>query len=451
MKDNTPEAIKHVAHVADLWLPLKIQYDRMPGVSVGIVYKGTLIYKKGFGFSDIDKKKRTTETTRYHIASHSKMFTATGIMQLVEQGKLRLDDKVADYIEWFKAKNGHADTAHVTIRQLLSHASGIFRDGDTGHWETGKFPKDLKSSFSPKAARFESLASFKYSNYGFSVLGEIIARVSSLSYEEYMKRNILRPLGMNSTVPDYEKGMANVAIGYGRNIPGQKERRRFAPYATHIYAPATGFVSNVVDLAKFIHVFSLDNTRGVLSRESKKEMMHTVEKTLEGDEYGLGIEITYIKGRKIVGHGGGFSGYITKTMWDPKIDLGVIVLSNSLDSSASGIAEGIFETIYGFLETREDYMRGKKIQYSKYEGIYRNIWGDALISRFGNALIEFSPRINSPLKWNSILLPEKTMHHFLIKSKNVFGDVNESAEFGSFKNGKAQKFFISGTPLKRVS
>lgn len=450
MKDNTAEAIKQVVRVPDFWIPLKIQYDRMPGVSVGIVYKGKLVYQRGFGFSDLEKKKRTTEATRYHIASHSKMFTAVAIMQLAEKGKLRLDDKVASHIDWFKAKNKNADAANITIRQLLSHTSGIFRDGDTGHWETGNFPKDLKSSFSSESLRFENLTSFKYANYGYALLGEIIQNVSGMSYEEYEKKNILRPLGMSHTAPDYKNGMPGVAIGYGRNIPGET-RRRFAPYATHIYAPATGFISNVIDLAKFIHSFSLDNDRGVLSRESKKEMMHPYEKTMEGDEYGLGLEIGYIKGRKIVGHGGGFNGYITRTMWDPKNDIGVIVLSNSLDSSAAVIAEGVFETIYGFLDQRAEYMHYRKVQYSKYEGIYRTIWGDMVVSRFGNALIEFSPRTESPLKWNSILVPERVTHHFSVKSKNVFGDINEPAEFADFKKGKAQKLLISGTPSRRVA
>ncbi len=450
MKNNIPKAVKNIDHIGDLWLPLKIKYDRMPGLSVGIVYQGKLLYGKGFGFADIGKKQRATEKTLYHIASNSKMFTAVSIMQLVELGKLRLDDKVATHIDWFKAKNKNADAASITIRQLLSHAAGIFRDGDTAHWETGKFPKNLQSSFSEKSLRLENLASFKYANYGYGLLGEIIKRVSGLSYEQYVQVNILRPLGMNDTYPDYEDGLARVATGYGRNIPDE-QRQIFPHYKTHAYSSATGFVSNVLDLGKFIHALSLESKNKILTRESKKEMIHPHEKTGEGDEYGLGVEIAYIKNRKIVGHGGGFNGFITKVMWDAQGDLGVIVLSNSLDSSAGNIARGLFETIYDFLDRQVEYMGNKKVNFKSLEGIYRSVWGDDVVVRMGNTLIAFNPKTDSPLRWSTSFIPEKVPNQFLMKSKNMFSNGNEIAKFGRFKNGRAQEAFFGATPSRRVS
>jgi CubicO group peptidase (beta-lactamase class C family) len=449
MKSNFPEAVKQIDHIADFWLPLKIKYDRMPGISLGIVYKGKLLYKNGFGFADVEKRQYADEETLYHIASNSKMFTAVSIMQLVERGELRLDDRVVSHISWFNAKNKDADAAHITIRQLLSHTSGIFRDGDTAHWETGKFPKDLQSSFSNEALRFENLTSFKYANYGYAILGEIIKKISGLSYEEYVEKNILYPLGMNNTFPDYKDNLTHVATGYGRNIPDEN-RQRFSHYKTYAYAAATGFVSNVVDLSKFVFALSLEGKDKILTRGSKKEMMHPYEKTMDGDEYGLGIEITQIKGRKIVGHGGGFNGFITKVMWDAQSDLGVIVLSNSLDSSAGGIARGIFETIYEFLDKRVGYMENKKIKYSAYEGIYRSVWSDEVVARIGNTLVGFGPKTDSPLRWSTIFIPEKKPHQFLMKDKNVFNSANEVAAFASFKSGKAQKVLLGATPSKRI-
>ena len=449
MKSNIPEAVKQVSHTAKIWLPLKIKYDRMPGISVGVVYKGKLLYQKGFGFADIEKKQRTDEKTLYHIASISKTFTAVSIMQLVERGKLRLDDKVASHIDWFKAKNKNADASNITIRQLLSHTSGIFRDGDTPHWETGKFPKDLKSSFSKKSLRSENLIGFKYANYGFALLGEIIKKASGLPYGEYVKKNILHPLGMKGTVPDYEDGLAHVATGYGRNIPDEK-RQKFPHYKTNAYAAATGFLSNVVDLGKFLHGLSLENKNKLLSRESKKEMMHPYEKTMDNEEYGFGLEIRQISGRKIVGHGGGFNGFITQIMLDAQNDLGVVVLSNCLGSSASPVARGILEAIYEFSDNRSNYMRSKKVKYQAYEGIYRNVWSDEVVARFGNTLISFGVRSDSPLKWRDLFIPEKTRHQFLMKEKGVFGTDNEIAEFSGFKNGKAQRVLFGATPSKRI-
>jgi CubicO group peptidase (beta-lactamase class C family) len=449
MKNNIPDAIKQISHVADLWLPLKIRYDRMPGISVGIIYQGKLLYERGFGFADIGKKQRATEETLYRIASNSKMFTAASIMQLVERGKLRLDDKAASHIGWFRAKNKNADAANITIRHLLSHTSGIFRDGDTPHWETGKFPRDLQSSFSEKSLRFENLVSFKYANYGYALLGEVIKKVSGLSYEKYVEANILQPLRMDHTFPDYKDNLAHVAVGYGRNIPDEK-RQKFAHYKTYAYAPATGFVSNVADIGKFIHALSLESKSKILTRESRKEMLHAYEKTGDGDEYGLGVEITQIKGRKIVGHGGGFNGFTTKVMWDAKSDLGVITLSNSLDSSAVGIGRGIFETIYEFLDKRGEYAGNKKVKYPAYEGIYRSVWGDQVIARMGDILIGFSAKTDSPLKWNTVFIPEKISHQFLMRDKNVFSSYGEFAQFGEFKKGKAQKVILGATPSRRI-
>ena len=449
MKPTFTEPIKNIGHVAELWLPLKIKYERTPSLAVGIVYKGKLAYQKSFGFADMEQKKRATERTLYHIASISKTFTAVSIMQLVEQGKLRLDDKVTTRIGWFKAKNKNSDAAHITIRQLLSHTAGVFRDGNTPHWVTGDFPKDLKTSFSAKSLRTETLTNFKYSNYGFSLLGEIIQNVTGLSYEEYVKKNILQPLGMSSTAPDYRNDLTDVATGYGRNIPDEK-RQKFPHYKTSAYAPATGFLSNVVDLSKFLAALSFESKKKLLSRESKKEMMHPYEKTGEGEEYGLGLDIFQINGRKIVGHSGGFNGFITQILLDSQNDLGVVVLSNGLNSPAYNIARGLLGFIYEFSDKRSEYMRGKKINYAAYEGIYRNAWGDEIVTRIGNTLVGFSVRNDAPLKWSTSFIPEKTKHHFMMKGKNVFDSYDEIAEFSSFKNGKAQKVVFGATPSKRI-
>jgi CubicO group peptidase (beta-lactamase class C family) len=121
MKTNFSEQIKQVGRIVDSWLPLKIKYDHTPGISVGIVYKGKLSYKKGFGFADVEKKQRANEKTLYHIASISKTFTAVSIMQLVEKGKLRLDDKVISYVPWFKAKGESGDTKYVYSAVAISY------------------------------------------------------------------------------------------------------------------------------------------------------------------------------------------------------------------------------------------------------------------------------------------------------------------------------------------
>lgn len=449
MEKTITDIIKHTGHLIDLWLPLKIRYDKTPGLSVGIVHKGKLIYSSGFGYTDLNKKKKADRDTLYHIASISKTFTAVAIMQLVDDGKLRLDDKVADYIDWFKGKNKNKDSRNITIRQLLSHTAGLFRDGDTPHWETGKFPRDLQKSFSPSSLTLENATGFKYTNYGFSILGLVIEKASGLTYEKYIRKHILKPLNMNSTSPDYLPSLKNVATGYGRDIPDEK-RKVFEHYKANAYAPATGFLSNVIDLAKYLSALSLDSKKKLLSREAKKEMMRPHEKTEDDEEYGLGLEVFWINKKKVVCHGGGFNGFITRVLLDPKLDIGVVVLTNSLESSAGGIARGILEAIYDALDNTSKH-KGDISSYKKYEGIYRNVWGDTVIAQFGKDLLAFSPHARLPLKFATKLKPGKGNHQFILKDKGVFDARDETASFDKFKSGKAQRFISGSMPSKRIN
>ena len=448
MEKTITDIIKHTGHLINLWLPLKIRYDKTPGLSVGIIYKGKLAYANSFGYADLSKKKKVDEHTLYHIASISKTFTSVAIMQLVDNGKLRLDDKVAEHIAWFKGKNKDKDSKNITIRQLLSHTAGLFRDGDTPHWATGKFPKDLQQSFSSSSLTLENATGFKYTNYGFSILGLVIQKVSGLTYEEYVSEHILKPLKMNSTAPDYSPSLKDVATGYGREIPDE-ERKVFDHYKTNAYAPATGFLSNTIDLAKYLSALSLDSKKKLLSREAKKEMMRPHEKTEEDEEYGLGLDIFWINKKKIVGHDGGFNGFITQVMLDPKSGIAVVVLTNSLASSAGSIAKGIFEAIYNALDNTSKH-KGKIPSYKKYEGVYRNVWGDTVLAQFGKDLLAFSPRAGLPLKFATILKPQKNSHQFLMEEKSVFDARDEIASFTDFKSGKAQKFLSGAMPSKRI-
>ena len=207
MQHDYKKEIEQTTKILDAWLPWKIQYDHIPGLAVGIVYKNNLIYKKGFGYANIKLKTRMTPETCFRIASISKTFTAVAIMQLVEQNKINLDDKVEKYLPWFKVKNGKLTSSNITIRQLLSHTAGVFRDGVTPHWENDIFPdiKLLKQSVSSKSLVYENLTKFKYSNFGYALLGEVIKEVSGLEYNAYVTKNIINEIGMNHSFPDYAK------------------------------------------------------------------------------------------------------------------------------------------------------------------------------------------------------------------------------------------------------
>lgn len=455
MGKDYKKAIRYAVKVIDAWLPSKIQYDRIPALSVGIIHNGKLVYKRGFGFADIELPESATPNTSYRIASISKTFTTVAIMQLVEQGKLNLDDKILKHLPWFKAKTKDSDSRNITIRQILSHTAGVFRDGNTPHWANDKFPgvAGLQKALS-KAVIFENLTRFKYSNFGFALLGEIVKKVSGVSYDEYVSKNIIKKLGMERTAPDLTKESEKwLAKGYSRPIPN-KEREAFHHVATRAYASATGFISNVSDLAKYLSALSLKRkaTVPLIGKESKKEMTREYWATGEENEsYGLGFAIYKIEKRKIIGHGGGFAGFITQIALDVENDIGVITLSNTNDSSAGSINQGIFETIYKFADEKNKYTNGKKISKpEKYEGAYRSKMGDKIVVGISANLVAFSPKTNSPVK-NGTLLKPKGKNKFIMDSEFNFDSPGEFADFVFGKSkSKASKLIWGSTPSERL-
>jgi len=450
------KSIKHTGKIIDSWIPFKIQYSQIPGFSIGIIHNGKLVYQGGFGYADIESKTPINPKTCFRISSISKTFTSVAIMQLVEQGKINLDDKLEKHLPWFKARKKGIDSKNITIRQILSHSGGVFMDSDTPHWEDDRFPdvEGLKKSISNNTIVFKSLTRFKYSNFGFALLGEIINKASSLDYKDYVTKHTIEKLGMEHTAPDFEEKYKNwLAKGYSRMIPGS-EREAFLHSKTNAYAPAAGFLSNVSDLAKYLAALSFKKkeANNLLSSNSKKEIIKKYWDT--GDEkksYGLGFEIYEIGKRKIMGHGGGFAGFTTQISLDAENDIGVITLSNSNDNPCSSINIGIFETIYEFIDKQNQYDKGKKIiNQEKFEGIYRSRWGDKIIVGIDNNLIAFDPKTNSPIKHGALLRPTGN-NKFLIEAKSNFSYQGEFATFVfEKKHKKASKLVFGATPSERL-
>lgn len=457
MENDYTKAIAYTTKIIDAWLPWKIQYDHVPGLAIGIVYRGKLVYQNGFGYADVSANTPMTSRTGFRIASISKTFTAVSIMQLVEQGKINLDDHICKHVPWFKVHTKNLTTGNITIRQMLSHAAGVWRDGDTPHWELDSFPgvAGLKKSMSSRAIVFENLTGFKYSNFGFAVLGQVIKKVSGMTYDAYVQTHIIQKLGMVHTAPDFNgKNTKWLANGYSRVIP-QEERTVFTHCKTNAYASATGFISNVVDLARYLSALSLQRkqTDLLLHRESKKEMMMEYWHTgVREEAYGLGFDVYKIEQRKIVGHSGGFPGFVTECALDVSNDIGVIVLTNTNDSSCSAILTSVFQMMYKFVDEKNTYCVGKKIsQQRRFEGLFRSRFRDILVVGIGGQLISFEPQINYPSHtWT--IFKQKTHNQFQMQMKQNFDYKNETAHFVfDQKNKPATKLYYGPTPLERVA
>jgi len=172
----------------DRWLAYNVAMERIPGLSVGIVYQQQVVFQRGYGYADLAGETKASATTCYRIASFSKVFTTIAILQLVEQGLLQLDERAQHYLPWLQST--HDDrVAQITIRQLLTHTSGLKRDGETTHWVDFRFPalEEIQQQVAASPMAYTPAITWKYSNFGYTLLGEIIRVVSGQAYETYVQ------------------------------------------------------------------------------------------------------------------------------------------------------------------------------------------------------------------------------------------------------------------------
>ena len=224
-------------------------YRHLPGVAVGVVADQDLVWSAGFGFADTAAKVPITPQTKFRMASHSKLFTATAVMQLREQGKLRLDDPVSKYLPWFQVKAADPDDPPITIEELLTHSSGLPREAGS-HWTTFDFPttEELRGLMAERQAPFSPDVRWKYSNLAYSVAGMVIEAVSGQRWADYVQQHIYAPLGMTSSSVDAD--VPGLAVGYSRLMPDNS--RGTNPFIdARGMAAATGITSTVEDMARF--------------------------------------------------------------------------------------------------------------------------------------------------------------------------------------------------------
>lgn len=183
------------------WIQAHMAYRGLPGLSIGIVHDQKLVWSRGFGHADVVSKTPATAETLYRIASNTKTFTATAILQLRDRGKLRLDDPVSNYLPWFKVRSSFPDAPVITIRQLITHTSGLPRESAGPYWIDFEFPTrtQMIAALPSQEAPLAPETRLKYSNLAFALAGEIVASVSAEPYDQYVRKHILEPLGMAST------------------------------------------------------------------------------------------------------------------------------------------------------------------------------------------------------------------------------------------------------------
>lgn len=315
----------------------------IPGLAVVAVKDGEVILAEGFGVRDIGNGESVNADTLFGVASHTKAFTAAALASLVEQKKLSWDDKVIQYIPEFRLSDP-AITAELTIRDLLSHRSGLgIGAGDLMIWpNTDKSTADILTGLAHVPFASGLRERFAYNNLMFVAAGEVIARVSGMPYADYVRETLLEPLGMNDTVIGHSNIPAdvdNVAVG---TIEMNDKLHRFPLDYLEDFAAAGAMASNANDFAKWLlaqvahgestsgeHVFSADSQRAMWQVVTPLSVSaSTAENGSHYRGYGLGWFVKNEHGVKHVYHSGGILGMLSLTTIIPERNFAITVMSN---------------------------------------------------------------------------------------------------------------------------
>lgn len=305
---------------------LTMSQGKIPGMSVAITTAHQLRYAKGFGWADLENAIPAKSTTVYRLGSLSKTITAVAVMQLAEKGKLDLDAPIQKYCPAFPVKPWP-----LTARQLLAHLGGV-RDYNNQRFLAEYFSTRHYNSVTESLDIFkddplvqEPGTKYLYSTYGYNLLGCALEGASGMTYEEYLRENILKPAGMYQTgVDDLLQIIPNRARGYGQTREGEVRNTLLADTSNKI--PAGGLVSTVEDIGKL----SLALQNETFVSKATLEQMWTLQKTRDGKPiaYGLGWRLSERNGMKEVYHGGAAAGFSTFLYLHPEKNVTVVLMAN---------------------------------------------------------------------------------------------------------------------------
>ncbi|MDA0329373.1 MAG: serine hydrolase [Gemmatimonadetes bacterium] len=408
----------------------------VPGLSVAIVKDGAVVLVKGYGVRRLGESDRVDAETLFGIASNTKVFTATALGILVEEGKLEWDAPVVRYLPSFQMYDPWV-TRHITVRDLLVHRSGLgLGAGDLMFWPPSTFSRPElveRLRYIPPATSFRS--AYAYDNVLYPVAGEVIEAVSGQSWEDFVASRIFGPAGMRGSDVrlSHPDAVANAAMTHAR-VDGTVQA--VTPYLGDVVNPAGGIFSNASDMARWVMV-QLDSGRvadggRVFGPSVTRELWEPVTPIEFGQPpaelaplqhdfqfYALGLGVRDYRGRRMLTHTGGLPGYLSQVAFIPDLKLGVVVLTNQESGEAFNaityqvldhyLGAPAWDWLGGFSTVKaradaalaafeagtgaaRDEASTPSLSLGRYASTYRDAWyGDIGIARKGEGLeIRFS-------------------------------------------------------------
>ncbi|RYY30979.1 MAG: DUF3471 domain-containing protein [Chitinophagaceae bacterium] len=419
------------AHIAKV-----LKTFNVPGMGISIVRDGKVLLAKGYGVKKIGTNDKVDENTLFLIASNSKAFTGTALAMLVEEGKLKWEDKVIDHLPWFRMPDDYI-TTHLTVRDLLVHHSGLRAyAGDAMLFPPATYSrKEALQKLKDLPLVHDFRTTYAYDNILYLAAGEVIVAASGMSWEDFVKNKILAKLEMNRTLARYSdiKEASNVAISHPRSANEVKFSETFMDQNIGDAGnPAGGIVSTSGDMAKWM-IMHLDSGRvkgkpALFKPATTSELWKIVRpiplskvpeylKPTQSDFFGysLGFRSYDYQQYKVVGHGGALKGFVSQVAMVPDLNLGITVLTNQSSTAAYWaviyyvldyyMANKPFDWITGYkrqqdsaivasLERRKkfkakmDSVKGPALPIEKIAGTFNeSLLGEVVISREDTSMV----------------------------------------------------------------
>jgi CubicO group peptidase (beta-lactamase class C family) len=364
----------------------------VPGIAVCVIKDGKVIHSKGYGVRSLRTGQPVDENTLYGIASNSKAFTTAALGMLVDEGKLSWDDKVRKFIPEFKLFDPYV-TEEFTIRDLLCHRSGLgLGAGDLMFFPDGSdftIPDIIHNlQFLKPVTSFRS--QYAYDNNLYIIAGEVVARVSGMSWEDFIQRRILGPVAMSHSAATFDRlrDTSDMIDGHSR-VDGKVQV--IIRHRGQVDDAAGGIYSCISDLSKWVMLhlahgkFGPDSTRLFSEAVLRERWAPQTILPVGGPgpynthfaAYGLGFGLSDVKGYKQVSHTGGLEGMVTQITMIPELQLGIIVLTNAEEGAAfTAITNQIKDAYFGITGTDRvtEYSAGRKMQLERAKKLTDSIW-----------------------------------------------------------------------------
>lgn len=320
------------------YIQREMRDHELPAVSICLVEGDQIVWSKGFGFADPEKKIPATADTVHRIGSVSKLFTDLAVMQMVERGELDLDVPVQRYVPEFHPKNPFGKP--ITLRHLMSHRAGLVREPPAGHYFDARTPSLAETVLSLNETEliYEPGTQTKYSNAGIAVVGYVVERVAMEPFARYLKRSVIAPIGLRDSAFESEPALVS------RLAKAEMWARHRPPFPAPTFelgmAPAGSMYSTVNDLGRFL--IALFHPKSLV-QPATLEQMWTPQFAPAGQKtgFGIGFAIGSLEGRRRIGHSGAIYGFATELagLPDEKLGVAVVATKDAANDSTTRIAD----------------------------------------------------------------------------------------------------------------